>query len=189
MRARGDMGDKAHQVRLGRAHHRRVEPVKKRARAGIEGAELIGGARSGKLGDGLRVAAAVVKEVKPAAIGPEMPRQQRLADKADMILQPLAAIGKESVEHAAQREHGRPRRDGTGGRGQGAHLAAHMVVTFQQRDGVARMGEPRGGREPRDPRPDDHGLIRCPGCHGRIVDSGRRYVQYDLHIGCHYNVT
>jgi len=98
----------------GGLHHRRVEPVEERAGAGIEGAELRRRPGPGEIADRLGVTVRVVPDVEAAPIGPEMAREERLADEGHVVVEPLAACREERVEDRAHGQHRGPRRDGPG---------------------------------------------------------------------------
>jgi hypothetical protein len=77
----------------------------------------------------------VGKEVKAAAIGPEMAGEDVLGHEVDVILKPGADAGKKCVKHAAHRKDRGACIDRACIRGQGTHLAAGARVPFQHRDG------------------------------------------------------
>ena len=76
----------------------------------------------------------VGKEVKVAAIGPEMAGEDVLGHEIDVILKPGAGAGKKCVKHAAHREDRGACINRPGLRGQGTHLAAGARMPFQHRD-------------------------------------------------------
>ena len=116
---------------------------------------------TGKVADGIAAARWIGPEIDAAAVAPGVPRQPVGGDKGQMVLQPLAEVGKQRVEDPSRREHRRPGVDCLPVAGDGAQLAARHRLPLENRHRHAVTGQTRSGAQPADARPDNHHWTLC----------------------------
>lgn len=86
-------------------HHRRVEGGKGAGGAGVEAAEVGLGTRSTPVADGGSGCLGIGMQVQRRPVRPPVPRQHRLRDQRQVILDPRAGTGEDRIEHPPQREN------------------------------------------------------------------------------------
>ena len=94
-------------------HHRRVEGGKGAGSAGVEAAEVGLGTRSTPVADGGSGCLGIGMQVQRRPVRPPVPRQHRLRDQRQVILDPRVGTGEDRVEHPPQRENRWPGIDRT----------------------------------------------------------------------------
>lgn len=140
------MGDGA-EIRLCGAHDGRVEGMEQGGGKLVEAAEGGGLARAGEGLDCGEGRFGVGVQVEGGPVGPPVAREDRLRDQGDVVVETLVRQCEEVVEDLAHGQDGGACIHGSGGRGQGPHLAAGGGCGLDHRDVAAGGGKADGGGE------------------------------------------
>lgn len=156
--AGGGAGDLA-KVGFGRLHHRAVEGGEERGGERVEAPEGSSFAAAGEGFDGREGGLGVGVEIEGGAVGPPVPREDRLAQKGEVIVKPFARKRKEIFEDVAHCEDGGAGVNRACGRGQGAHLATGGGGGVDHGNGGTCGGEADRGGEAAHSGADHHGSM------------------------------
>jgi hypothetical protein len=139
------MGAQCAKARRGFPHDGTIECLEQPPRLVTKAPELRVGFRPGEIPDGLRAQFRVGVKVERRAIAPEVPREDRVGMKSDMVRQSFPDLRKQVFEHVPHRHDGWPDVDRPCRGLARPHLAAGSRRHVDDIDRQTTMRQPKRG--------------------------------------------